>query len=319
MEKPIEKWLGKINELTIGATTQEGGTRRKVVKVGGENTLPFLHFEGKIINPPVVAIEVWDREPENWPETLKEEFKNCLKNPIDWAKKSVEEWGMDLICLRLFSTHPDAQDTSPKKAAKTVEEILKNVDIPLIITGSGYVQKDGEVMLEVAQVAKGENLLLGIAVQENYKTMVASCLSGGHSLIAETPIDLNLAKQLNILISDMGFPSERIVIHHATGGLGYGLEYTYSVIERTKLAGLGGDKMLSQPMINFVGQEAWRAKEAKVSEEEMPILGKQKERAIFWEAITAVAFLNAGTDILVMNHPKAIKLVKEAIKELMTV
>ncbi|MCM8798415.1 MAG: acetyl-CoA decarbonylase/synthase complex subunit delta [Candidatus Omnitrophica bacterium] len=317
MEKAREKWVGKVNELVIGAEPQEGGTRKKIIKIGGENTLPFLYFEGKIPNPPVVAMEVWDTEPVAWPEVLKEEFKGCLKDPVAWAKKAVEEWNIDLLCLRLFSTHPDVQNTSPEEAGKIVEKVLHAVGVPLIIIGGYSAQKDGDVLFRVSEVVKGENCLLGIAVQENYKTITASCLSGGHSLIAETPIDINLAKQLNILISDMGFPAERIVIHHSTGGLGYGLEYTYSVMERTRLAGLSGDKMLSQPMINFVGQEVWRAKEAKTSEEEMPVWGRQRERAILWEATTAVAFLNAGANILVMNHPQAIKLVKETIKELM--
>jgi len=317
MEKAVEKWSGKVNEITIGATSSEAGTRAKTVKVGGENTLPFLHFEGKIVNPPVVAMEVWDMEPPAWPDILKEEFRNCLSDPVAWAKKATDELGMDLICLRLFSTHPDAKDASPDEAAKTVEKILKAVKVPLIIIGGYSAQKDGEVLLKVAHAAKGENCLLGIALQENYKTIAAACISGGHSIIAETPIDINLAKQLNILISDMGFPLEKTVIHHATGGLGYGLEYTYSIIERTRLAALGGDKMLSQPMINFIGQETWRSKEAKTSETEISGWGKQKERAILWEAATAVAFLNAGTDILVMNHPQAIKAVKETINHLM--
>ncbi|MCM8779130.1 MAG: acetyl-CoA decarbonylase/synthase complex subunit delta [Candidatus Omnitrophica bacterium] len=317
MEKAIEKWSGKVNEVSIGATSQEGGTRSKVIKVGGENTLPFLHFEGKIINPPVVAMEVWDMEPPTWPDILKEEFKDCLADPVGWAKKAVESWGIDLLCLRLFSTHPDAKDTSGDEAADTVEKVLKAVKVPLIVIGGYSAQKDGDVLFKVSEIANGENCLLGIAVQENYKTITAACISGGHSIIAETPIDINLAKQLNILISDMGFPAEKIVIHHSTGGLGYGLEYTYSVMERTRLAALSGDKMLSQPMINFVGQEVWRAKETKTSEEEMPVWGKHKERAVLWEATTAVAFLNAGADILVMNHPQAIKLVKGTIKELM--
>lgn len=317
MEKVVEKWLGKVNTFSIGATAAEGGTRAKIVKVGGENTLPFLHFEGQIFNPPVVAMEVWDMEPPTWPDILKDEFKNCLNDVSAWAKKAIEEFGMELICLRLFSTHPDARDASGDEAAKTVEKVLKAISIPLIIIGGYSSQKDGDVLLKVAEVAKGENCLLGIAVQENYKTIAAACLSGGHSIIAETPIDINLAKQLNILISDMGFPVDKIVIHHATGGLGYGLEYTYSIIERTRLAALGGDKMLSQPMVNFVGQETWRTKEAKAAQSEMPAWGGQRERAILWEATTAVAFLNAGADILVMNHPQAIKSVKETIKELM--
>ena len=165
-------------------------------------------------------------------------------------------------------------------------------------------------------MAQGENCLFGIAVQENYKTVTAACLSAQSGIIAESPIDINLAKQLNILISDMGFPLEKIVMHHATGALGYGLEYTYSILERTRLAALQGDTMMSMPMINFIGQEVWKLKEAKTSQEEMPQWGSEKERGIYWEIITAVSLLQAGCDILVMNHPLAVKETKGLIKKL---
>lgn len=317
MEQIIEKWTGKVGELVIGATKENNGTRSHTVKVGGAKTLPFLHFEGEIPNLPVVAMEVWDTEPANWPDVLKEQFPGVLNDPAAWAKKCVDEYKAELLCLRLASTHPDSKNASGEDAAKAVRAIIEAVSVPLIIVGSGQGEKDKEVIPLCAEAAKGENCLIGIAVKENYRTITAACQSGGHSIIAESPIDINLAKQLNILITDTGFPTERIAIHHATGALGYGLEYTYSIIERSRQAALQGDRMMSMPMINFIGQEVWRTKEAKTSENEIPGWGALARRGMLWELVTAAAYLQAGSDILVMNHPGAIKSVKEAINALM--
>jgi len=299
MERLIEKWQDKISEVMIGA--------KKPITIGGETGIYFIDGEDKCPNPPRVAMEVWDMEPEAWPEVLKTNFGSALKDPVEWAKLCADKFSADLICLRLASTHPDTKNASSQEAGKTLEKILKAVSVPLIVIGSSAPEKDNEVMAHCANAAKGENCLFGIATQDNYKTLTAACLSSGHSIISEAPIDINIAKQLNILICDMQFPADKIVIHHATGALGYGLEYTYSIMERTRLAGLSGDRMLSMPMINFVGQEAWRTKEAKTG---------QKDTGILWEVATATAYLNSGADILVMNHPKAVEQINKAIKVL---
>jgi len=317
LEKATEKWASKVNELTIGATQKEGGTRSSLIKVGGATTLPFLHFEGAIPNPPVVAMEVWDMEPADWPSVLKEQFKEVLGDPVEWAKKCVNEYGADFLCLRLASTHPDTRNGSPQEAQRTVKRVLEAVSVPLMIIGCNQAEKDTEVIPAASEACRGENCLIGIAVQANYKTITAACQSDGHSIIAESPIDINLAKQLNILISEMGFPLEKIVMHPATGALGYGLEYTYSIMERSRLAALQGDRMMSMPMVNFVGQEVWRVKEAKASEEEIPEWGSIASRGPLWEVVTAISYLQAGADILVMCHPKAIDSVKKTIEELM--
>ncbi|MFH1853760.1 MAG: acetyl-CoA decarbonylase/synthase complex subunit delta [Candidatus Omnitrophota bacterium] len=316
MEKVIERWQDKISEVILGATKEFGGSRAKTVKIGGETGIYFLKGEDACPNLPVVAMEVWDVEPEDWPDALKLNFNNVLKDPIEWAKMCVDKFKADLICLRLASVHPDSKNSSPEDAGKTLEKILKSVDVPLIVIGSGSHEKDKDVAVRCAEVARGENCLFGIATQENYKTLTAACLSGGHCIISEAPIDINIAKQLNILICDMQFPPDKIVIHHATGALGYGLEYTYSIMERTRLAGLSGDRMLSMPMINFVGQEVWRTKEAKTGDEVIADWGPAKDRGALLETTTACAYLNAGTDILVMNHPKAAEETKKIIKEL---
>lgn len=316
MERLIEKWSDKIGEVTIGAAKNNGGTRAKAIKTGGGTGIYFIKGEDDCPNPPVVAMEVWDMEPDSWPGSLKSNFGSALKDPAEWAKLCVDKFSADLICLRLAATHPDTKGVSSEEAGKTLEKVLKAVGAPLILIGSGSPEKDNEVMVHCSEVAKGENCLFGNALQENYKTLAAACLSGGHSIIAESPIDINLAKQLNILICDMQFPPDKIVIHHATGALGYGLEYTYSIMERTRLAGLSGDKMLSMPMINFIGQEVWRTKEAKTGDEVSKEWGSAEDRGALLETATAVAFINAGADILVMNHPKAAEETKKAIKRL---
>ncbi len=316
MERVIEKWQDKIGEVVLGAAKESGGTRARTVKIGGETGICFIKDEDACPNPPVVAMEVWDMEPEAWPESLKSNFGSALKDPVEWAKMCVGKFSADLLCLRLASVHPDAKNASPEEAGKTLEGILKAVDLPLIVIGSSSPEKDNEVMVHCTDVAKGENCLFGIAAQENYKTLTAACLSGGHCMISEAPIDINIAKQLNILICDMQFPPDKIVIHHATGALGYGLEYTYSIIERTRLAGLSGDKMLSMPLINFIGQEVWRTKEAKTGDEVLKEWGPAKDRGALLEMATAVSYINAGSDILVMRHPKAVEETKKVIKEL---
>lgn len=297
-----EKWTNKLNELVLGATKENGGTRSKVVRVGGAGCLPFSFQDGAMPNRPVVAMEVWDTEP---------------KDPSLWAKKCVEDFGADLICLVLESTNPEGKNASADDAARTVQKILKSVGVPLIITGSGDKQKDAEVLSKCSQAAKGENCLLGPATQDNYKTLVASCMADGHSIIAESPIDINIAKQVNILITDMGLSPERIAMHPTTGALGYGMEYVYSIMERGRLAALMGDKMLAMPFILFIGAEAWKIKETNASEKEAPEWGELSKRGPLWEATTAMCMIQAGADILVMRHPEAVKATRSAIEQLM--
>lgn len=298
-----EKWVNKVNELVIGATKQQGGTRSKVVKVGGEGCLPFMFQEGDMPNSPVVAMEVWDIEPKEWPEALKAPFGKSLKDPCEWAKRCVGDFGADLICLVLEGSSPELKNAAADECAETVKKVLKTVSVPLIIMGSGDKQKDNEVLPKCSEAAKGENCLFGVATQDNYKTLAVSCAADGHSIIAESPIDINIAKQVNILISDMGFNPSKIAMHPTTGALGYGMEYVYSIMERGRLAALMGDKMLSMPFILFLGPEVWRVKEASA----------------LWEATTAACMLQSGADMLVMRHPEALKGIKELISKLMKI
>ncbi|MEI8242559.1 MAG: acetyl-CoA decarbonylase/synthase complex subunit delta [bacterium] len=313
-----EKWAGTINEVTIGAAKADGGSRTSVVTVGGASALPFMHFEGATPRKPVVAMEIWDREPDDWAQPLVDAFGTALKSPADWARKCVEEYGAELLCLKLAGTHPDFGDASPEQAAAVVKAVLKAAGVPLIIWGSDHDEKDNNVLPRCSQAAAGERCLIGAVKEDNYKTLVASCLADGHTIIGLSPIDINIAKQVNILVSEMGLPLNRIVMYPTTGALGYGIEYAQSIQERGRLAALGGDKIMSLPVICMVGSEAWRTKEAKGSLQENPAWGDEKTRGIYWEIGTAASLLQAGSDILVMRHPAAVTAIQKTISELMS-
>jgi len=314
-----EHWTGKINTVTIGATDKEGGTRSSEITIGGETTLPFLFKEGDISHKPVIAMEILDIEPEDWPESLRSSLGDVLKDPVKWAVKCVEEYKSDALCVKLQGAHPDSGNKSPEDSAKLIKDVLQAVKAPLIILGSGDEEKDNIVLAKVSEVSKGERCLLGDATEKNYKTLAASCLADGHNIIAESPIDINIAKQVNILINEMGFPLDKIVMNPTIGALGYGIEYAYSIMERARNAALIGDKMLSMPFICFVGQEAWRAKEAKSPSSEHPEWGEAASRGILWEIQTAVSVLQAGGNILTMRHPKAVEETRKYIDSLMKV
>jgi len=311
-----ERYTTKVTELTIGATKAEGGTRTSTVTVGGDSTLPFLHFEGEMPHRPVIAMEVWDIVPE-WNAELMRNIKDVAGDPAAWAQKCVS-FGADLIYLKLNGADPERGDAGPDKCAETVKKVLAAVGVPLIVVGCGVDEKDNEIMPAVAEAAAGENLLLGVAKQENYKTLTAACMVHKHSIIAQSPIDINIAKQLNILITEMNLPLSRIVIDPSVGALGYGIEYTYSIMERMRIGALTGDKMLSMPIICAIGYEAGRAKESNAPEEEFPGWGDQAERTVLWEAMTAAAFLQAGGHIFVLRHPRSVELVRRSIDQLMT-
>ncbi len=317
IEDPKEKWSAAVASVTIGATRDEGGTRGSAVTLGGQTTLPFLNFEGVTPNRPVVAMEVQDRYPAEWPEVALAPFADVAHDPAAWAAKCVKEYGADMICLRLMGTHPDFGDHSPDEAAAVVKAVLTAVDVPLVIWGCDVDEKDNLVLPKCSEAAAGERCLLGTVKDDNYKTLTASCMADGHALIAESPLDINIAKQVNIMVSEMGFPTERLVMFPTTGGLGYGIEYAYSIQERSRLAALTGDRMMAAPVICLIGEEAWRGKEAKAPTEETPQWGPAESRGPMWEAMTAVTLLQAGSDLLVMRHPQAVALVKQVIDQLM--
>ncbi|MFO8101070.1 MAG: acetyl-CoA decarbonylase/synthase complex subunit delta [Dehalococcoidia bacterium] len=309
VEIPKEKWAGKCKEVKLG-----GGSRKEVI-LGGAVTLPFLGFEGENPNPTKIAIEVQDTEPKSASPALLSAWGDVVKDPAAWAKKAVE-YGADIICLRLASAHPEAGNTGANEAKETVEKVLSAVDIPLMILGPGVAEKDNEVMKAASDVAKGQRVAMGNCEEKNYKTIAALCMADGHVAIAKTPLDINLAKQLNVMVSDIGVPIESIIMDPDTGALGYGIEYGYSINERVRLAAFMGDTMCQTPILNHAGPESWRQKEAKAAEGVPDAWGNLEPRAEIWEEMTAMACLESGADLLVMCHPRSVEVIKTAINKL---
>jgi acetyl-CoA decarbonylase/synthase complex subunit delta len=302
-----ETYAGGIKEITLGKGP-------KAVTVGGETCYPFYQFEGKMANKPRIAMEVWDILPEDWAEAALSHFKDVASDPAAWAKKCVEKFGAEMIVLQLKSIDPNANNASPEAAAATVKKVLAAIDVPLIVWGCANVQKDEAVFKKIAEDCQGANLVIGPVEDKNHKGIGAAAMGYGHTVISSSPIDVNLAKQINILLENLGMPSSRMIIDPTTGGLGYGLEYSYSVMERLRMAAMAqGDDKLQLPIINNLGNEVWKCKEAKLSAADAPILGDPEKRGILMEAVGAVTYLMAGSDILIMRHPEAIRMAKAFI------
>ena len=308
---PREKWTGKIGVLELGSSSEKGGSRGKTVLVGGSNGMPFLSYEGTSPNRQVIAGEVMDVA-NDLPKAVKEFFGDAVNDPVQWAKVWVEVHHADLICLKLLSTNPEEANVSSEAAAATVKRVLEAVDVPLIVYGCGQEEKDAKTLEAVSNIAPKERLLLGYAEEGHYKSISAASMANDHPLIAFSNLDINLAKQITILLTDFGVKKDNIVMDPLMAGLGMGLDYSYSVNERIRLAALMGDSMLQQPMLcDSTG--SWKSPEAI---DEIVGYGDPKERGIWWEATTALAALVSGADILVMRHPKAVDIVRETLNEL---
>lgn len=316
VEIPKEKWNGAVREIVLGATPEQGGTRSKTVVIGGEKTLPFLHFESPTPHPPAIAIEVQDRKPGDWSEVLLRAWGDAVNDPAAWAK-AAESKGADIILLKLNATRADGSPTKAEDARKATREVLNATGLPLIVFGPGQAEIDNELLVTVAEEAKGERIVLGVCEDKNYRTIVAAAMANDQLVDSRTPMDVNLAKQLVILIHDMGMPLDRIVMDPTTGALGYGIEYGYSVMERLRLAALQGDTMTQSPMLVTPGEEAWRVKEAKVGTDVPAAWGEWEERAINWETLTASALVESGAAVLVMRHPEAVERLKKMTQKLM--
>ena len=304
---PVEKSENSVLSVKIGDS----------LTIGGADCMPFHLWEGKMPNRPLVAMEVFDVVSEKLPPTLREVYGDVLNDPAEMAKLCVDKYGADLISVRLEGTHPEKGNKSVKEAVDLVGKILEAVSVPLIITGHSNFEKNNEVMKAIAQTYEGKNLLFNWVEQDNYKTIAGAVMAYGHTLVAQAPIDVNISKQLNILITNMGLAADKIIIDPMTSTIGYGIEYTYSVMERIRQTGLGGDNMLRNPMIVSVGQECMKIKEVKAPEKDFPNWGDLTKRAAYWEIATAQTLLYSGADILIMYTPEAVKTTKETIYKLM--
>ncbi len=309
-EIPKTVYSGKVREITLG----QGD---KAVTIGGETCYPFYLFEGEMPNRPKVAMEIYDCPPEEWAEAALEPFAGVTDDPVAWAKKCIDDYGAEMICLQLLSTDPNGLDRGADEAAEVVKKVAEAIDVPLIVWGTANHDKDTEVLRRVGEACQGKRLIIGPVEEGDHKKIGAAAIGYHHTVIASTPIDINLAKQLNILLANLGVPDELLVMDPTVSGLGYGIEYCYSVMERVRMAGLTQqDERLQYPLICNIGKEVWKAKEVKITEKEDPNLGDARKRGILMEAMSAMVLLLAGADVLIMRHPEAIKLVRDMIMEL---
>ncbi len=305
-QAPTETYKGVIRQADLAGVT-----------VGGETAFPFHTFEGDMPNDPKVAFEVWDIAPDDWSPTLNDVYGDVYGDPIAWTKKVVGEFGADLVYLRLKSTDPNGAGLSAADAAATAKAVVEAAGVPVIVVGSGDVEKDAEVLKTAAETLSGHPVVIGNAEEDNYRPIGAAAMGYQHAVLAFTPMDVNLAKQLNVLLSQLGVDEGAILMDPTTGALGYGLEYAYTVFERDRLAALAqNDAKMQMPIVATVGQEAWKAKETKVEESELPGTGDRKTRGLMWEAMTAVSLLLAGANIVVLRHPESADLVRKAIASL---
>jgi len=310
LEIPKTAYSGKIREITLGKGS-------KSVKVGGETAYPFYTFEEEMPNLPKIAMEVYDCPPDEWPEAALKPFAGVTDDPVAWAKKCVDDYGAEMICLQLLSTDPNGLDRGADEAAAVAKKVADAVDVPLIVWGTANHEKDTEVLRQVSEICQGKDLIIGPVEEGDYKRIGASAIGYHHTVVASTPIDINLAKQLNILLGNLGVPDDLLIMDPTVSGIGYGIEYAYSVMERIRMAALTQqDGKLQFPLICNIGKEVWKAKEVKITEAEDPKFGNAEKRGILLEAMSAMVLLMAGGDVLIMRHPEAIRLVREVMAEL---
>ena len=302
-------YTGAIRETVLG-------TGDNTITVGGGASLPFHLFEGDQPNKPLIAMEVLDSEPEEWPETLTRHFEGVLDNPVEWAQKCVDEYGAEAIAISLASTDPNGMDRPAGEAAKIAGDVISAIDVPIIVWGCGNSEKDSETLKEITAVIGENKVCLAPLEDTNYRTIGATAMAFQHPIVAASPIDVNLAKQLNILLENLGVSLDTVMMDPSVGALGYGIEYTYSVMERIRIAALTQqDEKLQVPIICNLGCEVWKAKETKLPTDEL--IGDQETRGILMEAMTANCMMLSGGEVLIMRHPKAIAMTKSLINSLM--
>ncbi len=304
LDLPINEYRGEIAEITLGATRAHGGTRGKEVKIGGQKSL--YYFEGGWMNKPVVSFDVFDISQPQFPKALRQAWSEVWDSPGEWAKKAVKR-GADVVTIHLVSTDPKVKDTSPSEAVKTVEEVLQAVDVPIVVGGSGNPQKDPVLFEKVAAMAEGEMCMFASAnLDLDHKRIVDAAVKHRHNVLSWVSLDINDQKTLNKLLLEEGLPRDRMIQDPTTAALGYGLEYTYTMIQRIKINGIMGDKELANPVSCGV-TNAWAAREAWMN---VPQWGPREYRGPLWETVNALSVLLAGGDIMMMLHPNAVAAVK---------
>jgi acetyl-CoA decarbonylase/synthase complex subunit delta len=310
---PIRKYPGEIVEVTLGATKSQGGSRGKAIVIGGEKSPAFYTFESPTLNSPVISLDVFDSKVPI-PKAVKTNFKDAMQDPVSWAKFAVDKFGAQMITLHLVSIDPlNPKPATPAEAAKTVEDVLQAVDVPLVVGGCGDPKKDLAVFEKVTAAAEGERLLIStVTLDMDIEKSAKLIKQHGHVALAFSPMDLNQARELNRRLLEF-LPKEQIIMDTTTAALGYGLDYAYTIMERARLAGLMGDPELQQPMSSGT-TNAWAAREAWQTMD--PQWGDKALRGPLWETVTGLTLLLAGVDLFMMLHPAAVRTLRNTIKRL---
>lgn len=304
-----QKFNAAIKEVTIG-------TGDKAITLGGESVFPFYTFDGEMKNGPKVAVEISDMGIPAVPG-IQAYYEGC-NTMAEVAKRASEMEGADFVCLRLEGGDPNGENKPVDELIAIVKEVADAIDCPLAVEGCKNVEKDSELLTKVAEALQGKNALVLSAREENYKAVGAAAgLAYGAKVGAESAVDINLAKQLNVVTTQLGVNAANIVMNVGSAAVGYGYEYVVSTMDRIKAAALSqSDAMLQMPIITPVASETWNVKEAMASEADMPEWGPAEERAISMEIMTAAADLAAGSDAVILMHPQSVKTISKMIKEL---
>ena len=310
-------FTAKSGKFNASINTVEFGTGDKAVKIGGENVFPLYSFDAAIENAPKVGIEITDFGMEHEPECIKKYYEGCA-TLADMARKAASMEGVDFLSFRMEGGDPNGVNKSTEELIGELKEIADAVDLPLVVCGCKNVEKDAELFSKAAEALNGKNAVILSAKEENYKTVGAAAGLAYKQIVgAESAVDINLAKQLNVLISQLGVDSKSVVMNVGSAAVGYGFEYVISTMDRVKAAALQqGDANLQMPIITPVASEAWGVKEAMASETDVPEWGSQEERGIDMEVETAMAVIAAGSNAVILKHPESIKIISGLMKEL---
>ena len=307
-----QAYNASINAVTLG-------TGEKSIVVGGENVLPFYTFDAPIANSPKIAIEINDKGMASLQTAgMKAAFEGCA-TVADMAKKAEEIEGVSAVCLHFESADPNGENMPVEDCVAMAKAVADATALPIIIMGCKNIEKDAEIFSKCSEALQGKNIVVLSAREEDYKTVGASAgMAYNQKVGAESAVDINLAKQLNVLLSQLGVPAQSILMNLGSSCAGYGYEYLSSTLDRVKAAALAqNDAQLQMPIVTPISTETWNVKEAMLSEEEAPEWGNVEERGIEMEITTAAACLTSGTDVVIMKHPAAIKTIAQFIDSLM--
>ncbi len=314
----MSEWKSPIQEVTLGATSADGGSRKNTVTLGGENALPY-YFDAQMPHRNYVTMDVFDM-PIGMAKSVKSNYEDVINDPAEWAKKVVRDFDADMVTIHLISTDPLINDTPAKEAAKVVEDVLQAVKVPIVIGGSGNPKKDPEVLEKAAEAAQGERALLASAsLNLDYERVAKAATDNGHAVLSWTQLEINAQKELNRkLMKQCNVPRESIVMDPTTAALGYGLDYAYSNMERIRLSGLLGDDELTFPMSSGT-TNAWGARESWMKESPLnqdSSWGPREYRGPIWEIVTGLSLSLAGNDLFMMMHPTSVQVLKEITQTL---